>query len=443
MMQALLNLVIVNSAVIAGGMFALWLLSLKLRDASIVDGFWGLGFVVVTWVSISTMAAPPTLPVMLVAAAVSLWGLRLSVHIISRNWGHGEDYRYAAWRAEAGAAFWWRSLFQVFVLQGLLILAIAAPILWLAAAPPAPSAWHVLGLCLWTVGMAFETIGDWQLRRFKANPDNRGQVMQSGLWRYTRHPNYFGDALVWWGIAIMAIPAPLGWLTLYSPLLMTWFLLRISGVPLLEKRLLETKPAYAAYAARTSPFLPLPPRQLVIVFLVSSFAAFSLPTVVRATNPSALEKFELRGEGVYRHWGMIKVFTARLYAEPGADVLYPPNGHRKALELTYDLSFDADDFANVTRDGIRQVVGDAAYTAMTDQIERFNRLYRNIEPGDRYRLVYDPGNGTTLYWNDIAMGTVEGQSFAAALFGIWLSERSMDNRLRQRLLQASLPSHAS
>lgn len=239
----------------------LWLLSLVLRDSSIVDIFWGAGFVVLAWATALRAVAPGPRTWLLVAL-VSAWGIRLAVHIFRRNRGRGEDYRYRAWREQAGAAWWWRSYGKVFLLQGAIMVIVAAPLLAaLSAAPHAPlGLLDIAGAALWAIGFGFETVGDAQLARFKANPANRGRVLRTGVWRYTRHPNYFGDATVWWGHFLVAAAGG-AWWTVFSPLLMTFLLVRVSGVALLETSLRAAKPDYADYVATTSPFVPWPPRR--------------------------------------------------------------------------------------------------------------------------------------------------------------------------------------
>jgi steroid 5-alpha reductase family enzyme len=228
------------------------------RDASLVDRIWGLGFVVAAWSVWLIAAERGGTRDGLLLALVTIWGLRLSAHITWRNWGHGEDPRYAAWRAQNGARWWWRSLVTVFLLQGVLILVIALPLM--VAIPTVGAAWgRVFGTTLWLIGFAFEAGGDWQLARFRANPANRGTVLDTGFWRYSRHPNYFGDALQWWGFWCFAVGAG-GWWTIISPIVMTGLLLKVSGVTLLESTLVETKPAYRDYIRRTSAFVPWPPR---------------------------------------------------------------------------------------------------------------------------------------------------------------------------------------
>ena len=238
-----------------------WVLSLILRDSSIVDIFWGLGFVVIAWTGAASAAGGMTARGKLLLLAVTIWGLRLSLHLLRRNWGRGEDYRYRAWRDEAGADWWWRSFFKVFLLQGAVMWLVAAPIVAVMSRPAeARMGWlDALAVAVWATGLAFESLGDWQLSRFKADPANRGRLMTTGLWRYTRHPNYFGDSMAWWGHYLLAAAAG-AWWTIFSPVLMTFLLVRVSGVKMLETTLRETKPGYREYMESTSAFLPRPPR---------------------------------------------------------------------------------------------------------------------------------------------------------------------------------------
>lgn len=234
-----------------------WLASVRRRDVSIVDICWGPGFALAAWLYCAMCDAVEPRP-LLVAALVTLWGVRLAAHIYLRHRGQAEDPRYVAIRRRHGEPFWWRSLFIVFWLQAALAWFISLPIFAVAygRGPAAVTAADVAGVLLFAIGFAFETIGDYQLERFRSLPANRGRVLDTGLWRYTRHPNYFGDALLWWGLYLIAASAPGAWLMVASPLLMTFLLLRVSGVTLLERGLVASKPAYADYIARTSPFLP-------------------------------------------------------------------------------------------------------------------------------------------------------------------------------------------
>jgi steroid 5-alpha reductase family enzyme len=187
---------------------------------------------------------------------VTVWGLRLALHIGTRNWGKAEDFRYVKWREENGSRWWWFSFVKVFLLQGIIMWIVSAPIISIIVTDGIPplSLPAVLGAIVWTYGFLFEAIGDWQLARFVANPSNKGKLMTSGVWKYTRHPNYFGDAAQWWGFYLIALSAG-GWWTIFSPLIMTFLLVRVSGVALLEKTM-KNKPGYAEYAAKTNAFIP-------------------------------------------------------------------------------------------------------------------------------------------------------------------------------------------
>jgi steroid 5-alpha reductase family enzyme len=238
-----------------------WVASVKLRDASIADVCWGPGFILLA--GLYCLLSPTLTPrSWLVAALITPWGARLSLHIVRRNHGKGEDPRYRAMRASHGSAFWWRSLLTVFWLQGAILWFVALPVLVAvrAAQPAALTAADGLGVALFAIGFCFEVVGDYQLERFRADPSNRGKVLDSGLWRYTRHPNYFGDATLWWGLYVVAAATPRGWLTVLSPALMTFLLTRVSGITLLEQGLAASKPGYRAYIARTPAFFPGFPR---------------------------------------------------------------------------------------------------------------------------------------------------------------------------------------
>jgi steroid 5-alpha reductase family enzyme len=242
-------------------MLSLWLISLLLRNSSIVDGYWGPGFLVITLVA-GSIGSGATCRTVLVTTLVALWSLRLGGYIIWRNYGGGEDYRYAAMREHHGSAYAWVSLVTIFGLQGVLMWLISMPLQMavLSPRPPGWTVWDVVGLTLWCAGFLFETVGDWQLARFKADPQNRGQVMDKGLWAWTRHPNYFGEAVLWWGYFFIALSTPIGIWTVLSPMLMTYLLLKFSGVALLEKALVDRRPGYREYVERTSAFFPWPPR---------------------------------------------------------------------------------------------------------------------------------------------------------------------------------------
>ncbi len=256
-----LQIYLVVGGVILGIMTLLWLVSLFLKNASIVDIFWGAGFVIASWLYYSFTPDGFIQRRLLIAILVTIWGLRLTLHILRRNWGKGEDFRYQKWRNEHGKIWWLRSYFQVFLLQGLLLWVISVPLL--AAQYPAQpshlSFLDILGALIWLIGFYFESVGDYQLSRFIKNPENKGKIMTDGVWRYTRHPNYFGDSAQWWGYYLIAASAG-GWWTIFSPIIMTLFLLKVSGVALLEKTM-QTRPGYLEYMQRTSAFVPWFPKK--------------------------------------------------------------------------------------------------------------------------------------------------------------------------------------
>jgi len=248
--------------VILGYMAVIWLVSLFLKNSSIVDIFWGAGFVLSNWVYFALTPDGFSTRKWLISLIVTVWGLRLSLYILWRNWGKAEDFRYRKWREDAGLKWWWLSFFKVFLLQGVLMWVISAPLL-AAQISPTPSYLSVLdylAAAVWAIGFFFEAVGDWQLARFKANPVNKGKVMSRGVWRYTRHPNYFGDSAQWWGYYLIAAAAG-GFWTIWGPIIMTILLLRVSGASLLERTLKEARPGYKEYIETTNEFIPWFPKK--------------------------------------------------------------------------------------------------------------------------------------------------------------------------------------
>ena len=240
---------------------AVWLLSLRLANVAIVDVVWGPSFALVAWIAGAVGDAPGARPV-LVAVGATVWGFRLGLHLLRRAWGQPEDRRYAAMRRKRGERFAVEALWRVFLLQGALVLVVSLPLQAVGAAPGHRGLGWLDGLAiaLWAVGLAFEAIGDEQLRRFKADPANAGRVMDRGLWAWTRHPNYFGDLVVWcgFGAAALAVGA---WWALTGTAIMGWLLVAGSGKPMLERTIADRRPGYADYVERTSGFVPLPPRR--------------------------------------------------------------------------------------------------------------------------------------------------------------------------------------
>lgn len=238
-----------------------WLVSLARKDASVVDPLWGLGFIVASVAYFLLLDGYQGRKI-LVLALVCAWGFRLSIYLFWRNRGRGEDPRYRAMRAKRPASFWWYSYLQVFLLQALLLWLVAAPIAGAMAAGSTSSfnGLDFVGAAVWLFGLLWEVVGDIQLALFKRDPSNKGKVLEKGAWRYTRHPNYFGEAVLWWGVWLVAAAAG-GYWSAYGPVLITVLLLRVSGVTLLEKNLGESKPGYREYVERTSAFIPWFPRR--------------------------------------------------------------------------------------------------------------------------------------------------------------------------------------
>lgn len=248
------------AGVIAALMLGTWVVSLVVRNASIVDVVWGCGFVAVAWAVLVTTDGNGARRALIVAMT-TVWGVRLAAYLRWRNHGRGEDFRYRAMRRRHGDRFPLLSLTHVFALQGALMWIVSLPIqLGLAADAGGPGVLSWIGLGVWSVGFVFESVGDLQLARFRRTRTSDDEVMDRGLWRYTRHPNYFGDACVWWGIALVAAETGVGAIGVVGAVVMTVLLLRYSGVPILERSLRRRRPAYAAYAERTSAFVPRPPR---------------------------------------------------------------------------------------------------------------------------------------------------------------------------------------
>ena len=241
-------------------MTALFLIALQKKDNSIVDIGWGVGFIILALFSLfrSNLFL---LRHLLVTTLVLIWGIRLSYRIYLRNRGKGEDKRYAQWRAEWGKNLFWRSFLQIFMLQGAILLIIAWPVIHInSTTSQVSSIFDYLGLFVWLIGFYWEAVGDYQLDKFLANPSNKGKILQSGLWHYSRHPNYFGEATMWWGVWLIACGTNFGFITVISPILLTFLLLFVSGVPMTEK-LLEGNPEFKEYKRRTSAFIPWFPKK--------------------------------------------------------------------------------------------------------------------------------------------------------------------------------------
>ncbi|TNE66152.1 MAG: DUF1295 domain-containing protein [Alphaproteobacteria bacterium] len=259
---SLAQLLATEFAVLIGCMVALWLISIKLGDVSFIDSFWAAGFVVVAVFGYWYTGGGSGLRG-LALVATALWGTRLALYLFLR-WRHdGPDGRYVAMISKVKGNVPFYTLRYVFLLQGVMLWVVSLPVQFVMASPVGTPVGNIAtaGAVLAGIGFFFESVGDWQMARFRGNPDNKGKVMDRGLWRYTRHPNYFGDACVFWGLYLMALEAPNGVWSVFGPLLLTWTLVKWSGAALLERRLSRSKPGYEAYLARTSSFIPWFPKK--------------------------------------------------------------------------------------------------------------------------------------------------------------------------------------
>lgn len=243
-------------------MISLWLISVFIKNVSIIDLFWGFGFVISAFFYFFSTEGNELRKIILLTM-VSVWGIRLSVYLAFRNIGKGEDFRYQQFRRNYGEKrYWWISFFQTFLLQGILMWLISAPLLgaqYYGHNNPI-GILDYSGIALWVTGFIFEAGGDFQLARFKSNPANKGKVMDKGFWHYTRHPNYFGDTLVWWGYGLICLSAG-SIVPVLGSFLMTGLIIKISGVALLEKSLRKQKPQYNDYIDKTSAFIPWFPKK--------------------------------------------------------------------------------------------------------------------------------------------------------------------------------------
>lgn len=232
-----------------------FVISLITKRNDVADIAWGLGFILLTWCSFFIAAKYGTRGI-LTGLLISIWGIRLAWHIHTRNKGKDEDYRYLAWRKQWGKWFLLRSYFQVFILQGFFLYLIISPVLRINKSEDTPLIWlDILGLTIWLIGFYFEAVGDAQLVRFKKNAANKGKLLQDGLWAYTRHPNYFGEVVQWWGIGIIAVSVKDGWMGMIGPLTITFLILKVSGIPMLEKNM-ESHPDFKNYKEKTNAFFP-------------------------------------------------------------------------------------------------------------------------------------------------------------------------------------------
>ncbi|MBS7530809.1 DUF1295 domain-containing protein [Hazenella sp. IB182353] len=257
----MLDLIGIAGAVLFLYMTCIWFIAQRIHDLSIVDIAWGGGFVLLSWIGLGYVSEPTTRQIIL-TILVTIWGLRLSGYIYIRGRGKEEDYRYQDMRKRWGDRVALISFVRVYMFQGVILFLLSFPLFIVYTMDNGSSlGWlDYLGITLWLIGFGFEAISDQQLYRFKQNPNNKGKVIQSGLWKYTRHPNYFGESLLWWGIFMLALAVPYGIATVYAPIALTFLLLKVSGVPLLEKKYMQ-KPEFREYAKRTNQFIPWFPKK--------------------------------------------------------------------------------------------------------------------------------------------------------------------------------------
>ena len=263
-MTSLLTDAVIFSAVVIFIYMNLWfIISLILDRNDVADFAWGLGFVVVIWALFyknTVVGIKNQLNFTILAVLTTIWGLRLAAHIYSRNKNKDEDYRYKKWREDWGKWFYIRSYFQVFIFQGVLMLLISSTAIISSVYNGSIGLISSIGMLIWLVGFYFEVVGDYQLSRFINKPENKGKIMTEGLWKYTRHPNYFGEVTLWWGIFLIGLITPYNFLAIISPLTITILILKVSGIPMLEERY-EDDPEFQKYKKVTSKFFPWFPKE--------------------------------------------------------------------------------------------------------------------------------------------------------------------------------------
>jgi len=264
MSQDLLILLATNLGVAIGAVLLLWVISIPLRDVSIIDMFFSVILFAIAAVSF-VVGDGVVARKQLLLVLVGLWALRITVHLIKRNWGHGEDPRYTKLRSWTSndRSFTWLSLRKVFLLQGIVIWFVSLPVqVGAAYTTPSTLGWPAwLGAGLWAVGFFFESVADLQLTRFRADPANKGTVLRTGLWKYSRHPNYFGELCIWWGLFLVACDNVIGLVTIIGPIMYSFLVINVTGQRTLDKKLAREKPGYATYMEATSGLIPMPPKK--------------------------------------------------------------------------------------------------------------------------------------------------------------------------------------
>ncbi len=258
-MSMILENLITTAAVIGTFVSLLFVLSVIIKRNDVADVAWGTGIFIVALVGY--LNGPQTTETLIITTLAGLWGFRLTGRIFLRNIKKSEDYRYKVWRDSWGSWFYLRSYFQVYLLQGFLMIVVGYPFVHTSVYGEnlAVGTFFILGIIVWVVGYVFEVIGDWQLDSFIKGKPEPGDVLKSGLWKYTRHPNYFGEVTMWWGICLMLVTLPLSYLVLVSPFAITYLILKVSGIPMLEEKF-AGNPKFEEYKKRTSAFFPMPPK---------------------------------------------------------------------------------------------------------------------------------------------------------------------------------------
>jgi steroid 5-alpha reductase family enzyme len=261
-MKIFLTIFIVNLLAASGLMCLGWIYSLIKKNVTIADSLWGLGFVLIAWLTFFRTDGFLTRKA-LITSLVTLWGLRLFIHLSIRNLGKGEDPRYGEWRKKHGNSFWIVSLFKVFLVQALFQWCIALGVQYgqISITPADITIFDIAGLIFWSAGFVIESLADLQLKQFLSDPANKGRIMNRNLWKYSRHPNYFGESLMWWGIFIIVLSTPWGIWTIVSPLLITYTLLKLTGVTLMEETQFSGNMEYQKYIGQTSSFIPWFPKK--------------------------------------------------------------------------------------------------------------------------------------------------------------------------------------
>jgi steroid 5-alpha reductase family enzyme len=255
----MLRVLIIQTAVMTAAACCWFLVALLRRRNDVADVAWGIGFIIAASTAMGVTGAVTARSILIVVLVI-VWGGRLAAHIGVRNAGKGEDPRYRKWREEWGEHAALRAFLQIFLLQQYLVLVVLAPVTYvLVQGGGSFTALDAAGLCVWVVGFVFEALGDYQLLRFVREPANKGRIMTSGLWKYSRHPNYFGEVTLWWGVFLIALSVPGGWMTVIGPVAITVLILGVSGIPMLEARY-EGHAEFAEYRRRTSAFFPMPPK---------------------------------------------------------------------------------------------------------------------------------------------------------------------------------------